>query len=142
MLIPASITRRYRLVTISGFSGALDFPGENPLSDLAGTNIQLTNQKIDLFGMTITVPNTTVNIGGSNPATAGFSGGQSVVDLPAENLKDDQFGGGVACKLASSLTPSPSDKVTWTGDVSTNNDALKHIQFNFTANVFSQFPPI
>jgi hypothetical protein len=122
------------------FNSVLNFPGQNPLSDLAGTNIQLTNQKIDLFGTTISVPNTTVNIGGSNPATAGFSGGQWVVDLPAQNLEGNQFGGGVGFQLPSSLTPSPSDKVTWTGDVSTNNDALEHIQFRFTANVFSQFP--
>ena len=121
------------------FSSALDFPG-NQLSGLPGTSLQLTNQKIDFFGTTISVPNTTINIGGSNSATAGFSGGQWVVDLPAEKLKGDQFGGGVAFKVPLSLTPSPSDKVAWTGDVSTNNDALQHIQFNFTANVFSQFP--
>ena len=41
--------------------------------------------------------------------------------------------------MPSTLTPSPSDKITWTGDVSSNNDALKPIQFSFTANVFSQF---
>jgi hypothetical protein len=122
------------------FSSALDFPGQNPLSHLAGTDLQFTNQKIDFFGTTISVPNTTINIGGTNPATAGFIGGQWVVDLPAQNLPGDQFGGGVAYKLPSTLTPSPSDKVTWTGDVSTNNNALEHVQFNFTANVFTQFP--
>jgi hypothetical protein len=123
------------------FSSDLGFPGQNQLKDLNGSTITFTNQIIDLFGTTIEVPDTTIKIGGTSPATADFTGGQWVVDLPAQNLKGDQFGDGVAYKLLSNLThPSPSDKVTWTGDVSSNNDLLEHIQFSFTANVFTKFP--